>query len=249
MCWIFLGTRISVLIGLGIPFSLAATFFILSATGSTMNLTVLLGVVIALGMLVYDAVVVVEAIYYRMQRGEAPRSAVVEGVSEVALPVLSSVLTTCAAFLPLMLLPGILGKFMFVVPFVVTTALLVSLLEAYWILPVHILAMRFDFERKSRMQVWRERFTHTFRVRYSQWLIKVMRWPKTSLAATFMSLLIAAGLIAGDLVNIQFFAFDPIRFFYINIDMPAGVALDKTHAEVEAVLKLAQPGFETGETR
>ena len=68
-------------------------------------------------MLVDDAVVVVEAIYcHRLTRGEEARSAVIEGVKEVAFPVLSSVLTTIAAFLPLMLLPGILGKFMFVVP-------------------------------------------------------------------------------------------------------------------------------------
>ncbi len=70
--------------------------------------------------------VIVEAIYYRLQRGDPPREAVVGGVEEVGLPVLSSVLTTIAAFLPLMLLPGILGKFMFVVPFVVTVGLLVT---------------------------------------------------------------------------------------------------------------------------
>jgi multidrug efflux pump subunit AcrB len=249
VCWIFLGTRIAVLVGLGIPFSLAATFFILDVTGSTLNLTVLLGVVIALGMLVDDAVVVVESIYYRLQRGEEARSAVVNGVSEVAFPVISSVLTTCAAFLPLMLLPGILGKFMFVVPFVVTTALLVSLVEAFWILPVHVLALRPDFGRKSRTQLWRERLTHRFRVDYAKWLIKVMRWPKLSLTVTVLSLFAAAGLVAGGLVKIQFFAFDPIRLFYVNVDMPAGVTLDRTHAEVEAILKQAEPAFQKGEVR
>ncbi len=249
VCWIFLGTRISILVGLGIPFSLAATFFILDMSGSTLNLTVLLGVVIALGMLVDDAVVIVEAIYYRLQRGEEVRRAVVNGVSEVALPVFSSVLTTCAAFLPLMLLPGILGKFMFVVPFVVTTALLVSLLEAYWILPVHIMSLRPEFEHKSRIQLWRERFTHKFRVTYAKLLVNVMRWPKVSLAATVLALAGSVGLVAGGLVKIQFFAFDPIRLFYVNVDMPAGVTLDRTHAEVEAILKQAQPAFESGEVR
>ena len=104
-------------------------------------------------MLVDDAVVIVEAIYYRLQRGDPPHEAVVGGVEEVGLPVLSSVLTTIAAFLPLMLLPGILGKFMFVVPFVVTVGLLVSLVEAYWILPTHILALRPQpAQRPSRSQ-------------------------------------------------------------------------------------------------
>lgn len=249
VCWIFLGSRIAALVGLGIPFALAGTFFIVNLIGSTLNLTVLLGAVIALGMLVDDAVVIVEAIYYRMQRGEAPHSAVVNGVGEVAFPVFSSVATTCAAFLPLMLLPGILGKFMFVVPFVVTVALAVSLIEAYWILPVHILALRPDFTKKSRLQVWRERFTHRLRVKYAQALIKVMRWPKLSLALTSAAMFIAVGLVAGGLVRVQFFAFDPIRFFYINVDMPAGVTLDKTHGEVEAVLKAAEPALQAGEAR
>jgi multidrug efflux pump subunit AcrB len=249
VCWLFLSTRIAVLVALGIPFSLAATFFIVHLSGSTLNLTVLLGVVIALGMLVDDAVVIVESIYYRLQRGEAPQDAVVQGVSEVAFPVFSSVATTCAAFLPLMLMPGILGKFMFVVPFVVTVALAVSLVEAYWILPVHVLAIKPDFSRKSRMQAWRERFTHNLRIRYARALIRMMRWPRLSLTITFASILLAAGLLVGGLVKIQFFAFDPMRLFYINVDMPAGSTLDKTHAEVEAVLKMAQPVLQNGEAR
>ncbi len=110
MCWLFLGSRMAILVGLGVPFSLAGTFLMVEIIGSTLNLTVLLGVVIALGMLVDDAVVVIEAIYYRLQRGEAPIDAVMNGVAEVAAPVTSAVLTTMAAFLPLMLLPGILSS-------------------------------------------------------------------------------------------------------------------------------------------
>ncbi|HVL75791.1 MAG TPA: efflux RND transporter permease subunit [Noviherbaspirillum sp.] len=249
VCWVFLGSRIAFLVGLGIPFSLAATFFIVAATGSTLNLTVLLGVVIALGMLVDDAVVVVESIYYRMQRGEETVHAVVNGVREVALPVLTSILTTCAAFLPLMLLPGIVGKFMFVVPFVVTTALLVSLIEAYWILPVHVMTFKPNFERKSRAQLWRERFTHAARVRYTRLLIKVLRWPKLSVGAVLLTMAGAGAMVGLGAVKVQFFAFDPLRFFYVNVDMPAGVTLDRTHAEVERVQKLVEPAFADGEAR
>ena len=69
VAWLFLGTKIALLTAIGIPFILAATFWILAANGETLNITVLLGVVIVLGMLVDDAVVVVESIYYRLQRG------------------------------------------------------------------------------------------------------------------------------------------------------------------------------------
>jgi Cu/Ag efflux pump CusA len=70
VCWLFLGAKIGVLVSLGIPFSLLGTFAVLAAMGHTVNVSVLLGVVIALGMLVDDAVVIVEAIYYRIERGQ-----------------------------------------------------------------------------------------------------------------------------------------------------------------------------------
>ncbi|WP_435686412.1 efflux RND transporter permease subunit, partial [Sedimenticola selenatireducens] len=114
VAWLFLGGRISLLTTIGIPFILAGTFLVLNALDQTLNVSVLLGVVISLGMLVDDAVVVVESIYYRLQRGMAVLPATLEALKEVFAPVTTAVLTTMAAFLPLMLLPGILGKFMLI---------------------------------------------------------------------------------------------------------------------------------------
>jgi len=135
VCWLFLGLRIAAFVTMGIAFSVAGTFWILNMAGHTLNVSVLLGVVIVLGMLVDDAVVVVESLYYRLQRGQEAVSAALDALREVVRPVTSAVFTTISAFLPLMLLPGILGDFMLVVPLVVTIGLLVSLIEAYWILP------------------------------------------------------------------------------------------------------------------
>jgi multidrug efflux pump subunit AcrB len=239
MCWIFLGSRLALLVGLGVPFALAGTFIAVDLVGSTLNLTVLLGVVIALGMLVDDAVVIVEAIYYRLQRGEAPREAVVGGVAEVGLPVLSSVLTTIAAFLPLMLLPGILGKFMFVVPFVVTVGLMVSLVEAFWILPTHILALGPQAaQRRSRVQATRERFTHWLRVKYARALVAVLRRRRLALAVLVLVIAGAAAALASGLVRMQFFAFDSMRLFYVSVDMPAGVTPERTLGEAERAARV-----------
>ncbi|MDP2135995.1 MAG: efflux RND transporter permease subunit, partial [Sulfuritalea sp.] len=189
MTWLFLGTRVALLIGIGIPFSLAGTFAILNALGYTLNISVLLGVVIVLGMLVDDAVVVVETIYYRMRRGEPVHSAAIGAVREVFAPVTASVLTTIAAFLPLMLLPGIVGKFMFVIPFVVTLGLAISLIEAYWMLPAHM-AVLAPKAGDGHLNNWRDRFNHFLRVKYSRWLLWVMRRPKRSLV-------LAVGLMFG----------------------------------------------------
>ncbi|HEB82633.1 MAG TPA: efflux RND transporter permease subunit, partial [Gammaproteobacteria bacterium] len=143
--WLFLGFRIAFLTSIGIPFILAGTFWVLHIAGFSLNIMVLLGVVISLGMLVDDAVVVVEAIYQRLARGADRVTASVEAIKEVAAPVTTAVLTTMSAFLPLVLMPGIMGKFMMVVPLVVSIALAISLVEAYWMLPAHVIASKTDF--------------------------------------------------------------------------------------------------------
>ncbi|MBU0604299.1 MAG: efflux RND transporter permease subunit [Gammaproteobacteria bacterium] len=249
LCWIFLGSRIALLVGLGIPFSLAGTFAILSASGNTLNISVLLGVVIALGMLVDDAVVVVEAIYYRMQRGTPAIDAVAEGVREVWTPVLASVATTMAAFLPLMLLPGIVGDFMFVIPFVVTLALAISLIEAFWMLPSHVLALRVDGARPSRLQRVRSDFTRVLRHRYAVALAWVVRhW--IVLCVVVLSLVAGAiGATATGLIRVQFFAFDAMRIFYVNVDMPAGTPIGDTLARVEQMESEVRRHLRDGEAR
>lgn len=235
VCWVFLGWRIGVLVALGIPFSLLGTFALLHAMDYTVNVSVLLGVVIALGMLVDCAVVVVEAIYYRMARGQAVLDASLGAIREMWKPVLASVATTMAAFLPLMLLPGIVGKFMFVIPFVVTLALAISLIEAFWMMPVHVAVVGVRFDRPSRVQQWRERFTRGIRLRYGQALGYVLRRPVRFALLGVTSVLVAVSLLFTGIIRVQFFAFDPIRAFYVNVDMPESASLEDTLAETQRV--------------
>lgn len=235
VCWVFLGWRIGVLVALGIPFSLMGTFALLSPMGYTVNVSVLLGIVIALGMLVDDAVVVVEAIYYRMQRGQQVLEASLQGIAEVWKPVLASVATTMAAFLPLMLLPGIVGKFMFIIPFVVTLALLISLLEAFWMMPVHVSVIGVRFDSPSKGQLWRNRFNRAIRLKYAQALGFVLRRPKRFAAVGLGIVMVAVGLVSTGVVRVQFFAFDPVRAFYVNVDMPASATLEQTLQATELV--------------
>ena len=232
--WLFLGWKVGALIALGIPFSLLATFALLNGMDNTINVSVLLGVVIALGMLVDDAVVVAEAIYYRVQRGQHLADACVDGVSEVFGPVLASVATTMAAFLPLMLLPGIMGKFMFVIPFVVSVALAISLIEAFWMMPVHMAAIGVNQPDVNKPD-WRTRFNRRIRLKYGQALAYVIRRPKRFAMVGVLSVVSAAALLATGVIRVQFFAFDPIRAFYVNVDMPSNAALEDTLKAVNQV--------------
>lgn len=247
MCWLFLGARIAVLVALGVPFSLAGTFAVLNGLGYTLNISVLLGVVIALGMLVDDAVVMVETIYYKMQRGVAAIEASIGALREVGAPVLAAVLTTMAAFLPLMLLPGIVGDFMFIIPFIVTLGLAISLVAAYWILPVHVATV----SRRVRPATddWRARFNQRLRIRYARWLIIVLRWPRLSLMAMLLMFVAAGATVATGLVRVQFFALDPLDLFYVNVDMPAGAPIEQSLAAAEQIEARVRQHLQPGELR
>lgn len=255
VAWLFLGIRVAFLTAIAIPFILAGTFWILQAANETLNVMVLLGVVISLGMLVDDAVVVVEAIYYRMQRGEPSMQAVSNGFKEVAAPVTAAVLTTIAAFLPLMLLPGIIGKFMRLVPFVVTIALLISLVEAFWILPSHMLNAKLGMDKPGRMQRLRIKFLRKLRRFYTRILIKFMRVPALIIIlalSLFMASVFSAfagqkdpallqnPAISKWLVKTDFFAADPLRLFYISVEMENGTPLEITLEKVREVQAIVQ---------
>ncbi|MCW8908148.1 MAG: efflux RND transporter permease subunit [Sedimenticola sp.] len=247
--WLFLGSRISLLTTIGIPFILAGTFLVLNVLDQTLNVSVLLGVVISLGMLVDDAVVVVESIYYRLQRGVAILPAILESLREVVAPVTTAVLTTMAAFLPLMLLPGILGKFMMIIPLVVTIALAISLVEAYWMLPAHLLGARISFDRPSRLQRWRTDILHSIRVKYTRLLVRALRWPKLILVSILLMFIGAVAATAQGMVKIDFFATDPIRLFYVSLEMPAGTPLQVTRDKVLQVERKVRANVRDGEVQ
>ena len=247
--WVFLGSRIAFFIGIGIPFTLAGTFLVLNGLDSTLNVSVLLGLVLVLGMLVDDAVVVVESIYYRIQRGAKALQAARDALHEVFTPVTAAIVTTMAAFLPLMLLPGILGDFMFVIPFVVTLALAISLLEAFWLLPVHVSMIKVNFDNPSTIHRYRVRFTQWLRTKYSRLLVKVLRRPKLSLAGVGVILLLALGVVAGGMVKVQFFAFDPLRLFYVNVVMPPGSSIEQTIERVQLLEDQVHKHLNDGDAR
>ncbi|PVZ65692.1 efflux RND transporter permease subunit [Pelagibaculum spongiae] len=247
--WLFLGSRISFLVTIGIPFTLAGTFIVLQQLGQTLNTSVLLAIVISLGMLVDDAVVVVESIHYKLRRGIESKVAAWTGLLEVIKPVTASVLTTMAAFLPLMLLPGILGKFMMVIPLVVTTALAISLIEAYWMLPGHVLAAKVSFKNPSRVDKTRQRMIHKIQVRYGFALLKILRHPRKTLAGLVLLFALAMSALASGMIRMDFFASDTLRIFYINIDMPASSSLNSTLELVKRVEKTANARLEDGEAR
>ena len=132
----FMGLRNATFVGIAIPLSMFMSFMILNAIGYTANMMVLFGLILALGMLVDNGIVVVENIYRMMQEGYSPIRAAKEGVGEVAMPIITSTVTTLAAFFPLIFWTGIMGEFMKYLPMTLIIVLSSSLFVALVINPV-----------------------------------------------------------------------------------------------------------------
>jgi len=146
----FLGVRNATFVGISIPLSMLLSFIVMKAMGISMNMVVLFALILALGMLVDNAIVVVENIYRFREEGYDNVTAAVRATSEVAIPVITSTLTTVAAFLPLAFWPGVVGEFMSFLPKTVIITLTSSLFVALVIVPVLCaLFMRLEGERSA----------------------------------------------------------------------------------------------------
>ncbi|MCP5107354.1 MAG: efflux RND transporter permease subunit, partial [bacterium] len=132
----FLGSRNALFVGIAIPMSMFISFVVLSLMGSTLNMMVLFGLVLALGMLVDNAIVVVENIYRFIHQGYSMFEAAKSAVGEIAMPIIASTATTLGAFFPLIFWPGMMGEFMKHLPVTLIIVLTSSLFVALVIIPV-----------------------------------------------------------------------------------------------------------------
>ena len=138
LLWFFVGGRNAAMAALGLPVALAGAIAAMHMMGITINVISLLALILCLGIVVDDAIIIIENIYRHMEDGVPRREAAMRGASEVFWPVISSTATTCAAFLPMLLMTGVLGKFFGIIPKVVVASLVASLIEAFFILPSHM---------------------------------------------------------------------------------------------------------------
>jgi multidrug efflux pump subunit AcrB len=154
---LFLGTRNALFVGIAIPLSMLLSFLILGAMGYTINMMVLFGMIMALGMLVDNGIVVVENVYRLYEEGYDLLSAAKLGVGEIAWPIIASTATTLAAFLPLAMWPGIMGEFMKYLPITLIVVLSSSLFVGLIIVPVIAsLSMKHESaEAVNKKKMWR----------------------------------------------------------------------------------------------
>ena len=229
-----MGLRNATLVSLAIPCSMLITFFVLRAMGVTLNMVVLFSLVLSVGMLVDNAVVVVENIYRHHDEGKKRIAAAKEATREVAWPVTTSTLTTVAAFFPLLFWPGIMGEFMVYLPTTVIVALLASLFVAMVINPA--LAASFI---KAKGPLGRPRPRRMMRL-YRGLLGVAVDNPGVTLFLAAASLVITVGLYARAGHGVEFFPPVEPRRGYVNLTCPEGTTLDVSDAFVRRVESKAE---------
>ena len=224
--YFFLGFRNALFVGIAIPLSMFLSFIILSSIGVTLNTMVLFSLVIALGMLVDNGIVVVENVYRLMDEGMPRMKAAKLGVGEVALPIIASTATTLAAFFPLILWDGIIGKFMQWLPITLIIVLSSSLFVALVINPMLISLYMKITPKKDKVT-----FVNKLENIYEKFLIKNLKGkkPYAIVVGTFALLFVAIGLMSTFPPKILFFPNTEAKQVFVFLEYPIGTDIEDTN--------------------
>ncbi len=234
----FLQIRLALWVMLGIPISFLGAVFVMPVMGVSINMITLFAFIMALGIVVDDAIVIGENVYEHRQRGKPYLKAAVDGAREVGVPVIFSVLTTVAAFLPLIFVIGTIGKFIKVIPLVVISILLVSLVESLFVLPAHLSlgSARNNAKRgllgaidrgRARISQALEKFVTG---PYKKTLGLCLEYRYTTLATALAILLLSFGLIAGGIIKFRFMPAVDGDLVLVDLKMPRGTLVGETAA-------------------
>ena len=206
--FLFLNGRVAFWVAVGIPVSFMAALGGLWAMGGSINMVSLMALIITLGIIVDDAIVVGEDAFVQYRRGAGPLASAQAGARRMLTPVLSSSLTTIAAFLPLMLVGGPLGSILFAIPLVVVCVILASLVESFLILPGHLYHgfRRLSGKEAGAVRRRLDRGFERFRERVFRPLVTAaVGQPWTVLSCALAALLLSVGLVRGERLAFSLF--------------------------------------------
>ncbi|MBT3755248.1 MAG: efflux RND transporter permease subunit [Candidatus Cloacimonetes bacterium] len=231
--WIFIGWKNALFASWGIPFSFLLAFILMQQFDVTLNNLSLFALILVLGMIVDDAIIVLENIHRYREMGFNLKEAAIKGTQEIAWPVVAAVATTIAAFMPLLMMEGRMGRFMSVFPIVVSMALLASLFESLVILPSHTaeLGGKKNFDRKKK-----EHKLHDWLVKnYRKTVKKVLKHRLLTILALLGAMFLSIMILFSGLVKFQFFSRGMPKIIVINLETPTGTSLEKTDEVITKV--------------
>ena len=234
--YLFLSARVAFWVAVGIPVSFMATLAVLYLAGGSINMVSLFALIMALGIIVDDAIVVGEDAQTHFDQGENPLMASEGGARRMLAPVLASSLTTIAAFLPLMMIGGRMGSIMQAIPLVIVCVIIASLIESFLVLPGHL---RHAFVRGRDTSKLRVRLNNGFEHVRERWFRPMVanaiyfRW--TTILAALGCLVIAVTLFRSGQIGWQFFPSPESSTVYANVRFVSGTSEDRVDAFLDTI--------------
>ncbi|MFT5502073.1 MAG: multidrug efflux pump subunit AcrB, partial [Woeseiaceae bacterium] len=243
---LFLRPAIAFWVFLGIPISFLGAFILMNIFDISLNMMSAFGFIIVLGIVVDDAIVTGENVYKHMQTGDSGLSAAIHGTKEVAIPVTFGILTTIAAFMPLVFIEGRLGTWFSPVPMVVIPVLIFSLVESKLILPAHLAHVRLRQHKKNPngFSAWQRRFADGFEKKilkyYQPALNFTLRHRYSTLASFTGVLILMIMLVSSGWTRFVFFPSVESETATATLVMPVGTPFDVTARHTDKMVAAAK---------
>ena len=243
---VFLEARLAFWVSLGIPISFLGAFLILPVFGISINLVSMFAFIVTLGIVVDDAIVVGENVYYHHQTGLSWFEAAVRGAREIAMPVTFSVLTNMVAFMPMFFVPGFMGKVFRQIPIVVIIVFAISLIESLLILPAHLGHHKARTRRglfawlHSSQQRFSSFFSRMVQTRYGPFLDLALHYRYVTLSIGLAVLVITGGYIKSGRMGFELFPKVESDYAKVTAVLPFGTAFQKTAKVQEKLVSVAQ---------
>jgi multidrug efflux pump subunit AcrB len=239
---LFLRLKLAFWVMVGLPIAFMGAFFLMPMVDVTVNMLSLFGFILVLGIVVDDAIVIGESAYTNMRAKGHTVDNVVDGVLEVAVPATFGVLTTIAAFLPILMITGISGQFFSAIGWVVILCLSFSLVESKLILPAHLAHMKVKHYEKETHNVFvrfqrffSEGLHHFVDDHYAPLLNKALKRRYLTLSIFISLLILSVGLLLGGILRFVFFPDITADFLQVELQMNEGTPAKQTHEALRRV--------------
>ncbi|MCG9876602.1 MAG: efflux RND transporter permease subunit [Leptospiraceae bacterium] len=230
---VFFSFRDAVITSMSLPLTLLGTITAFPLFDISFNLISMLGIIISLGMLVDNSIIISENIFKYIQAGLDKKEAAVNGASELFVPIIGSYLTTVAAFLPLALMSGIMGKFIWQIPFMVIVALTISLFESFFLLPGRYARYSKELQAKKNKSKLRSGFRRNLETFFEvlknkfQSLIQLIVFNPIKTLFIIFSILISSVLVL-TIMNFNLFPKEGIDYILIRADFAPNYSAQET---------------------
>jgi multidrug efflux pump subunit AcrB len=232
MLTLFLDWHSAFWVAVSIPVVLLGTIFALPIFGAFLDTIAMGAMILVIGIIVDDGIIVAENIWRFREMGKAPLDAAVDGTYAVAKPVITTIITTALAFVPMFFMTGMLGDFIYVIPLVVVIALTVSLFDTLFIMPAHLISRAHAgiSPATARKSEWFERCREHFGT-----LLHSLLPRRYAVVGIFIALMAAAFMYAARFMDFVLFPTQSADEFYILVELPSGSSLDLTAEKIQEV--------------